>query len=210
MVLAELSGGVALILEELRDGGVFRLEADRRAGDAHFREAGAIAGLAGDERGAPRGATLLAVGVGETHPFVREAIDVRRAIAHQAVAVAAEIRDADVVAPDDENVRLGSGAAGCAACARWGRSHERTLSCQDVHNDMHTLMSVCTWRARTAVPGTRVGHHAGAATRRRTPARRIGALGCRGHWTKGHHATHARCARARRAKGQYVSAVSRR
>src|SRR5262245_11393333 len=64
--------------------------------------------------------------------------------------------------------------------------------------------------ARTAVAGTRVGHHAGPATRRRTPARRIGALECRGHWTKGASRDHTRSARARRAKGQYVSAVSRR
>ena len=59
---------------------------------------------------AARGAALLAVGVGEPHPFLGEAVDVGRAVAHQAVAVAAEVGDADVVAPDDEDVRAVAGA----------------------------------------------------------------------------------------------------
>ena len=52
------------------------------------------------------GAALLAVGVGEEHAFVGDAVDVGRPVAHQPVAVAAQVRDADVVAPDDEDVRL--------------------------------------------------------------------------------------------------------
>ena len=39
-------------------------------------------------------------------PSLRDAVDVGRFVAHQAVAVAAEIGDADVVAEDDEDVRL--------------------------------------------------------------------------------------------------------
>ena len=42
-------------------------------------------------------------------PSLRDAIDVRRLVAHQPVAVGADVGDADVVAPDDEDVRLGCG-----------------------------------------------------------------------------------------------------
>ena len=55
---------------------------------------------------APGGAALLAVGVGEPHPLVGDPVDVRRPVAHQPVAVAAQVGDPDVVAPDDEDVRL--------------------------------------------------------------------------------------------------------
>ena len=41
MILAELAGGVAVILEELGDGRVLGLEADRRRGNADLGEAGA-------------------------------------------------------------------------------------------------------------------------------------------------------------------------
>ncbi len=68
--------------------------------------------LAGQKRGAPGGAALLAVVVQEAEPFVRDAIDVRRLVAHQAVAVAAQVGDADVVAEDDENVGLRGGHSG--------------------------------------------------------------------------------------------------
>ena len=68
-------------------------------------QAGAVDALAGDERRPAGRAALLAVGVGEPHPLVGDPVDVRRAIAHQPVAVAAQVRDADVVAPDDDDVR---------------------------------------------------------------------------------------------------------
>jgi hypothetical protein len=50
------------------------------------------------------GATLLTVGIGEPHALGGDAVDVGGAVPHQAVAVAAEVADADVVAPDDENI----------------------------------------------------------------------------------------------------------
>src|SRR4051794_18341770 len=62
--------------------------------------------LTGDERRPARGAALLAVGVREPHPLVGDAIDVRRPVAHQAVAVGAQVRDPDVIAPDDDDVGL--------------------------------------------------------------------------------------------------------
>jgi hypothetical protein len=51
-------------------------------------------------------AALLAVGVGEAHTLLRDAVDVRRPVAHQAVAVTTQVGDADVVSPDDKDIRL--------------------------------------------------------------------------------------------------------
>jgi hypothetical protein len=69
-------------------------------------QAGAIGALPGD-KGCPAGRTaLLAVRIGEAHPFVGNTVDVGRAVAHQPVAVTAQIGNADVITPDDQNVRL--------------------------------------------------------------------------------------------------------
>ena len=38
-----------------------------------------------------------------------DAVDVGRLVAHQAVGVGADVRDADIVAPDDEDVRFAPG-----------------------------------------------------------------------------------------------------
>jgi hypothetical protein len=110
VVLAELAGGVAQGLQELGDGHVLRLETDVHAGHAHLAQARAVDALAGDERRTPGRAALLAVRIGEPHPFVGDPIDVRRPVPHQPVAVAAEVRDPDVVAPDHEDVRLPGGS----------------------------------------------------------------------------------------------------
>ena len=106
VVLAELAGGVAEILEELPDGRVLGLQAERGARHADLREAGADRRLPGDEGGAAGGAALLPVEVGEHRAFLRDAVEVGRAIAHQAVVVAAEIEPADVVGHDEQDVRL--------------------------------------------------------------------------------------------------------
>src|SRR5262249_27246149 len=104
MVLAELGSGVALRLEQLGDGHVAVLQSLRSAGHADLGVAGAETALAGDERGAAGRATLLGVRVGESHPFVSDAVNVRRSVAHQAVRVDTEVGLADVVAPDDYDV----------------------------------------------------------------------------------------------------------
>ena len=106
VVLAELAGRVALVLERRGDGDDLLVHADRRAGNADLGQAGAIDALPGDEGRAARGAGLFAVGIGEHHAFLGDAVDVGRLIAHQAVRIAAQVRDADVVAPDDEDIRL--------------------------------------------------------------------------------------------------------
>src|SRR5262249_56651032 len=105
MVLADVAGGVAERLQRLGDGDVLRLQAERRARQADLGHAGAQARLAGDERRATRRAALLGVVVGEHQTFAGDAVDVQRLYSHHAERVGADIGDADVVAPDDEDVR---------------------------------------------------------------------------------------------------------
>ena len=119
VVLAELAGRVPLALQRRRDRRVLGAQADVGARESHLGQPGPIRVLARDERGAAGRAALLAVGVGEAGALVREPIDVRRAVAHQPVAVAAQVRDPDVIAPDDQNVRLVSHSAPCSR--RWCR-----------------------------------------------------------------------------------------
>ncbi len=83
------------------------LQTDRGSGQADFGQPGAQSVLTGDERRSSGRAALLAVAVGKTHAFLGDAVDVGRAVAHQPVAVAAQIGNADIITPDDDDVRLG-------------------------------------------------------------------------------------------------------
>jgi hypothetical protein len=109
MVFTELTGGIAQRLEQLGDGRVSRFQTDGRTRNADLRKAGAQRALAGDERRPPRRAALLGVIVGEHHAFFGDAIDIRRLVAHQAKRIGADIGLADIVAEDDEDVRLAAG-----------------------------------------------------------------------------------------------------
>ena len=104
VVLAELAGSVAEAFEQAADRGIQLAHAHRRARKADFGQAGADAVLAGEERRATGGARLLAVVVQEPEALLGDAVDVGRFIAHQPVAVATDVGDADVVAEDDEDV----------------------------------------------------------------------------------------------------------
>src|ERR1700749_4632387 len=48
----------------------------------------------------------------EPDAFASDAIDVRRLVAHQSIRVATEVGNADIVAPEDEDVRLAAGWSG--------------------------------------------------------------------------------------------------
>ena len=106
VVLAELPGGVAERLQQLRDRRIAVLQPDRGGRHADLGEPGAQRRLAGDERRSPRRAALLGVVVDEHHAFAGDAVDVRRPVAHQAVRVGADVGKPDVVAEDDQDVRL--------------------------------------------------------------------------------------------------------
>ena len=106
MVLAELPGGIAEILHDPADRGIKLAHAHRRAGEADLGEPGANAVLAGEERRASRSAGLLAVVVQEPDALLGDAVDIGRLIAHQPVAIGADIGNADIVAEDDKDVGL--------------------------------------------------------------------------------------------------------
>ena len=85
VVLAELPGRVTLRLQRIGDRRHPVRDAVRIARHADGQQAGAKRLLPEDEGRPPGGAALLAVGVREERAFLGDAIDVRRAIAHQAL-----------------------------------------------------------------------------------------------------------------------------
>ena len=115
VVLAELAGRVAERLQHLGDGGVFGLQADVRPRQPDLGQSGADRRLAGDEGGAPGGAALLAVPVGEERALLRDAVDVGRPVAHHPEVVGAHVQPADVVGHDHEDVGLVAGFAAVPA-----------------------------------------------------------------------------------------------
>jgi hypothetical protein len=107
VILAELTRRVTQILEQTADRRIKLAHAHRRAGKADFGHAAANAMLA-REKGGPTGrAGLLCVILQKPQPLFGNAIDVGRFVAHQGVAVAADIGDPDIVAEDHQDVRLG-------------------------------------------------------------------------------------------------------
>src|SRR6185437_12564800 len=106
VVLAELTGGIAERLEQICDGWVFRLKAQSGTRHADFGQTGAERILASNESSTPGGAALLAVVVGEGATLVGHAIDVGSVITHHAAAEETDVPRADVITPQDQNVRF--------------------------------------------------------------------------------------------------------
>jgi hypothetical protein len=121
MVLAELTSRIAERLEQFGNRRVFLLQPQRGTRQADLGHPGAQAGLSSDERGSAGGAALLRIKVGEHHTFSRDAVDVGRLEAHQAVRVCADIAQAYVVAPDDDDVGLVAllGLSGIYETSHW-------------------------------------------------------------------------------------------
>ena len=124
MVLAELAGRVALGLHDIGDRGHPVRDAVRVSRHADGQQAGTERLLAEDERRTTRGTALLPIGVGEHRAFIRDAVDVRRLVAHQSSGVGADLWDADVVAEDHEDVRFFVRTE-CGARCREGRKDGR-------------------------------------------------------------------------------------
>ena len=106
MVLAELPGGIAHGFEHRGDGRRGRRHADLGTRLADCRHAGADRQLAGDEVRATRRATRLGIVVGEKHAVLGELIEVRRPAGHHASVVSADVPNADIIAHDEDDVRL--------------------------------------------------------------------------------------------------------
>ena len=123
VVLAELAGHVALRPQQRGDGGVFLLHPLRRARQADLGQAGADRRLTRDESRAPCGAALLSVPVGEQRPLAGNAVDVGRPVAHHSHVVRTDVELADVIAPDDDDVRLARGRLRLRLCWGGNRQH---------------------------------------------------------------------------------------
>src|SRR5215510_3958795 len=67
------------------------------------------------ETGTPGGAALLAISVSKERTLFCDAINVRRLVTHHAIVVGTDVAPADVIPPNDEDVRLLSCSAG-AGC----------------------------------------------------------------------------------------------
>src|SRR5579862_2854626 len=106
MVLAELADGVAMRLEQLGHRRIFRTQTDVGPRHSDLGQTRTDRILASDERGPTRSAALLSVVIGEGDAFVAYTVDVGRSVAHLSEAVVADVPPADVIALEDENVRL--------------------------------------------------------------------------------------------------------
>src|SRR5438132_145127 len=106
MVLAELTSGVSEALEQPANGGIELAHSHGRAGETDLAQSGADDVLAGEKRGAASSARLLAVILEEANAFLADTVDVRRFVTHQAVTVSTDVGDADVIAPDNKDVRF--------------------------------------------------------------------------------------------------------
>src|SRR5882724_2299728 len=106
MVLAKLTCGITQRLQQFRSRRVFGLETDWRAWQSDFGETGPETALTGNERSSARSTALLTIGIGKHHAFLGEAINVRSVVTFYPAAIAAAVVDADIIAPDDEDVRL--------------------------------------------------------------------------------------------------------
>ncbi len=126
VVLAELAGGVALVLEQHGNCRVLDPHAFLGARQADLGESGAEHALAHDERRAAGRAALLAVVVSEHHALAGDAVDARRLVPHQTAGVSADVRLADVVTPDHQDVRLLRRRAPCGRRSRRQQDSRRT------------------------------------------------------------------------------------
>ena len=107
VILAELSGRIALGFQQFGDGWILFTEAQIGAGHPYFTQAGTKHTLAGDKGGAAGGTALFGIIVGKNDAFVGDAVDVRRPVTHHPFRISADIGLANVVAPDNDDVGFG-------------------------------------------------------------------------------------------------------
>ena len=112
VVLAELAGGVAEVVEEFRDRRCAGTQIGGTARQLRRDHAGAHGRHAGEERVAPGRTALLGVVGHEHRTFLADAIDVGRGVEAQAILVDAHLHPADVVAHDEQDVRFLCGLSG--------------------------------------------------------------------------------------------------
>ena len=104
MVLAEPTGVVAKVEQELGERRRAGPQIGRAAGQLRRDHAGAQRVHAGEEGIAPGGAALLGVVVHKPRAVLTDFVDVRRLADHQALVVDARLHPADVITHDEEDV----------------------------------------------------------------------------------------------------------
>lgn len=161
MVLAELTGRVTKRLEHLGDRRILRLQADIGTRHTHLGQARADRVLSRDKGCAPRRAALLPVIVSEGYALGRDAVDVRCPVAHLPAAVEADVPPADVIAKENQDVRLLVGQDSALPqwlnfdCAPTGRDRDPVASL--------TLLVTTKLLLRRMAQGCIPNDHAGVA-----------------------------------------------
>src|SRR5882757_526604 len=105
VVLAKLPCGVSKVLEQATHGRIELAHAHWCAGKPHLCKSAANAMLAGEKRCATCRARLLTIVMEELDTLSADAVDVRGLVTHERIRVGADVRDADVIAEDDQDVR---------------------------------------------------------------------------------------------------------
>jgi hypothetical protein len=165
MIFAKLPGGVTHRLQGRRDGRRLRRHADRGAGLPNCREAGANRQLTGDEIRAAGGAACFRIIIGEAHALVGHLVQMRRAPGHDALIVDADIRPADIIAHNDNNVRLLTGLRLCGFPVDQRRQCRCGSERSAREQDIAAIDGVCFGRISVALirhllflPGQRAQH----------------------------------------------------
>ncbi len=100
MVFAKLSGGVSKAFHCGGHGDIDFLPTFDSARDTDFGHAATQWHRTANEGRATRSAALLSIEIIEGNPFLRDAVNVWRFVAHQAASVVADVTDSDIVTPD--------------------------------------------------------------------------------------------------------------
>ena len=121
MVFAELSRSIAHGLERCGDSRRLRRHADLGTGLADRGQSGADGKLAGDEVGATRRTTRFGIVVGEPHSAGSQLVEVRGLARHDALVIGTDVVPTNVIAHDDDDVRL---LCLRKSVARWERRNQ--------------------------------------------------------------------------------------
>ena len=106
VVFSKLCGGITHRFEHFRDCRVFCIQPLISAWQTDFTVAGPGDALPGNEGGSACSTTLFGVIVGKHHAFTGKAVNVGSLVPHDTMRIGADVAPADVIAPDNDDVRL--------------------------------------------------------------------------------------------------------
>ena len=121
MVFAELASRISHRFQNMRDGDRFIGDAEWGSGLSDRCHAGPKRQFASNEVRPSGSATRFRIVVGEAHALVGHPVQIRRAAGHNSLIVNTDVRPADVVGHDDNDVWFLLLRLRCLDCSR--RSH---------------------------------------------------------------------------------------